>query len=1663
MHRCAHCTLHPAYYCGRQCQQRHWRVHKHTCQSRVAASDYVLVSDTTAASRRTRPGTQTSSASSGDEPSGTASTSSAAGSASSTPIGTNAASPAADTTRTTTPPPPPPPRFGPFDAAALEAYNATRASLRAAESELSRSSDDDDASSGAGAGGGGSAAATPADAAASEASKAILRQRVAELRAQLEASPIHPMTQQYERLTAGAADYFELRERSTERVYERLVAGAAAMRFEPFGERDVADVEQYLEAVLGEPPRAEPTSETAAGGDDAELENIERGDWDGLYNLERAYRDLARRVLAAADRGNTLQRAEFDMLDKVRRDIEDLVDAKAEFARAPTRQLESFVRSLQRSVDLGLIDAGKQLGVFAATTPDYGALPAQRLDADADLAVLEFDMRMQRVLSFGAATIVAESERIVAALRAAVAAESKAGGDGGVAAGAASSSSATARLLEDVAEKFADVAKRAQQVNLADADTRLISEALAVSGAEGEKRRADQIAALRRAAEADLAAKAPRTTSLPPSQLPGVLQPEMSEGGVSPAPPPPAAAAAAQLVGNDGSGTRSDGGGSASGTEPATTTSVAIEALNELLLESSSWPAMNGIVAQFLALVARLDEIGTGERLADTQPALLAVIDTVRKMNNVIELYRKEDVQSGAEMRHMLEAALIYVDGRVPDRVRTAAERQHERLLRFLDSTTVRTLVAMLGVAAAARTLPSSAAPPLADLAPMQNAVLPGSGSSFNTPFEYAPTLAAHCAPFQTAALVISESGAFEPFLDGRRKADEAFDAAATTTTTTTGGDAGSRIGACVTFPMRENGATATPGTAACDEDRRNLLKLVYEVAGYHREQFNGNSLDEFRTLLEQAANRGDDVLDACGAVSVAATKDTIKGRLFLRHLRAARFESEAARSVGLVGDLARAVFTTLLTPRLGGDTEATGEIERAREQLERTDQALALSALNAALFRVETHFRNSLLAEQVRAIVDRDEIDELQAAAAAAAATPQRAASSLSHVQTRALDIATFIRNQVRADLAKLEATSADLERNLAGQRAGSGDSGTAAIIATLRVREREERKVLAATLRELEAKFDENGNGGAFVLASNSQRFMQTLPALVGFFRQATTEEPAFADNAQRELVFGALVSPQMLGADADAPIEQGGLTREEVSALGGETFRAAMHDLYGQLIKLATRNGGGGGGGGGGVDTEAAVLVMRRWRDTLEANNVHDAIYLMRQMRERDEMAFADRELGGYLTGVGMTSARATLGSLASYYDTLPAALSTMALALTEPNSGGAAAAATAAATDAVLETKSVLRGYELDGFTPLRSGASPALAHHRRQSGEPASGANAQVFAVFDAFVDKALAENKFSPQLQRHLTELRTSLARSQTHIQNLCESISWFSALLALLLARGLLGLTPLLRLERRRRLEQIAEGALDSFARSASSQFDIWRSNALGRPQSTSAANAATAEDIALTAKRFEAGLRRARDEVRATHNAAFSNTAWTIFERASVTGAVAITDYFVLTRLTHISYAAWAQTPLLGWMLQPFVGQPAFGYAALATCAAMQTVVVVPVHRMAAAARRTMATSATGTFGSGTAATAAGLVDVSRTAAHTEYLVEASFAAIFAGSLTALVSALGLAVGGTSTFEYDSVTKLIVVGLLAGAVRVATASAEAWSRRRRAAADNK
>ena len=119
MHRCAHCTLHPAYYCGRQCQQRHWRVHKHTCQSRVAASDYVLVSDTTAASRRTRPGTQTSSASSGDEPSGTASTSSAAGSASSTPIGTNAASPAADTTRTTTPPPPPPPRFGPFDAAAL--------------------------------------------------------------------------------------------------------------------------------------------------------------------------------------------------------------------------------------------------------------------------------------------------------------------------------------------------------------------------------------------------------------------------------------------------------------------------------------------------------------------------------------------------------------------------------------------------------------------------------------------------------------------------------------------------------------------------------------------------------------------------------------------------------------------------------------------------------------------------------------------------------------------------------------------------------------------------------------------------------------------------------------------------------------------------------------------------------------------------------------------------------------------------------------------------------------------------------------------------------------------------------------------------------------------------------------------------------------------------------------------------------------------------------------------------------------------------------------------------------------------------------------------------------------------------------------------------------
>ena len=46
MHRCAHCTLHPAYYCGRQCQQRHWRVHKHTCQSRVAASDYVLVSQT---------------------------------------------------------------------------------------------------------------------------------------------------------------------------------------------------------------------------------------------------------------------------------------------------------------------------------------------------------------------------------------------------------------------------------------------------------------------------------------------------------------------------------------------------------------------------------------------------------------------------------------------------------------------------------------------------------------------------------------------------------------------------------------------------------------------------------------------------------------------------------------------------------------------------------------------------------------------------------------------------------------------------------------------------------------------------------------------------------------------------------------------------------------------------------------------------------------------------------------------------------------------------------------------------------------------------------------------------------------------------------------------------------------------------------------------------------------------------------------------------------------------------------------------------------------------------------------------------------------------------------------------------------------------------------
>ena len=1587
MQKCAHCTHRPAHYCSRACQQRHWRVHRHVCQSRVSLSDHIEVRD-------------------GGVPIGTNATGGGGDAAT-----TSAA--AADDTAT------PASRTGPFNTEELAAYSSASAQLRAATAELAELAEKPDGD--------------PAVAAATAAKATALEKRIADIGAELEASPIHAMATEYERL--DATDYAARRERSTDATFDRLFDGAAAMPFEAFGERDIDDISDYLEAVIGDVPRAEPVEENGGGGgataDFDEDANIAKDDWDGLRNLERAYRDLARRTLADADRANALPRDEFDMLDAVRRNIEDLIDSKTEFARVPTRTLKRRTLALQRTVDTGLIDAGKRLGALPASTPNYAELPRARLDADADLAVLAFDMRMQRVLSFGSATLVAESERIVAALRAAVDAEAAATG---------AQRAATTQLMEDIAEKFADVAKRAGQVNIADADTRIIADAL--SGAAGDaaaQRRADQITAQRRAAEAAAQRSKDRTQSMPPNALPGVLEP-----GSSASAPPEAAPAAAQLVGANGDDDGGGGSASGDGDAAAAAREAAIEALNELLVESSSWTALNGVASQFFALVAQLDEIGggggdDGDRIADTQPALAAMLDTLRQMSSIVDMYKDEPAVRGTEMTRMLEMALVYTDGGATDAVKRAAERRHEGLLRFLDSTTVRTLGAVLLLATAART--TANAPDVSTLIP-STAILPA-GPYVHTPAEFAPSLAACTVPFQNAAIVTAGTVNIDAFTAAHRESTAAY----------TNADGSSRIADCVTFDLREDGAVVPAGgdgdgdKVSCDARRRDFAALIDEVASYHPELFNGNSLDEFRTVVVDASQRGDAALeDVCGTVMLTAARDANKGALFLRHLRAARFEQGASRHVNLVGDLVRRVFKTVLDVRPSEFGDVAGEIEQAREQLERTDQALAFSSLWAALYRIETRLRNKLFARQAQAFTDRGAADEAVAAAATAGAGT--AGQPMTHMERRALVVADFIKDEVRPAAIEFEKAVTRVDEAVAAAATTTTTTTTRPDenIATLRLRESVARRLLSARITALQSKFADPADGGTttpdlFVYASNSALFSRTLPTLVDFFRQETASAPVFSSDEQREIVFGALVSAKALDISGDGT----GLDRSDVQNVGGERFVAAMMQLYEHLIEIAARSHT--------LKGQAAVLVMRRWLDLLAENSAHDAIYLMRQMKTADELAFTEQELGVYLTNVEATGARATLGALRNYYETLPSALNIMGRALLDNVGSGTTGEGAGGGDDvpaAIGRVESVVRHYETDVFAP----SSHALRLHTQQSGDTASTANVQANVAFRRFVARGADER--SPRLQRSLERLADRVDRAPVQIKTLNESISWFSALLALLLSRKLLGIETLLRLERRRRVEQIAENALASFQDTANRVFARWRRTvANDTTRGDDQQRRAVAAGIERQARMFNDRLQKARDQLRATHNVAMLNATWRVFTSAALTGTVALSDYFVITRLAHISYAASAYTPLLGWLLKPFVGHAALGYAALTVCTAMQTAVVVPVHRMAATVIRRTARS--------TQPTPPGaLVDAARTVARTENLIETALTAIFAGALTALAPKLGAATAGgppsgTTLFEYDSVWVVVLVGMFALATRAATASAEVWWRQTR------
>lgn len=196
--------------------------------------------------------------------------------------------------------------------------------------------------------------------------------------------------------------YYKDRTESLQKIEDELFENEKKFSVDTFPVEDIQSTEEDINMVLG-------WTESSI-----EEEKVFREDGIGVLPIIDKMVKLARE---SVEKGHGMNLIDKSIFEPVLDQIISFKEEQDEFARSPNLSLMKKLQRDQFVLIANLLDLGKKSGVLSEETPDYGSLTIGRLKADMDISNLIFSMEIDNAVYLGPTSMRQKTSDIVSELK----------------------------------------------------------------------------------------------------------------------------------------------------------------------------------------------------------------------------------------------------------------------------------------------------------------------------------------------------------------------------------------------------------------------------------------------------------------------------------------------------------------------------------------------------------------------------------------------------------------------------------------------------------------------------------------------------------------------------------------------------------------------------------------------------------------------------------------------------------------------------------------------------------------------------------------------------------------------------------------------------------------------------------------------------------------------------------------------------------------------------------------------------------------------------------------------------------------------------------------------------------------------------------------------